>query len=71
MRELLLKSLKSHAQGHLDKHIANVEILLEKGVGMANSTDIIDAIEHELDEVAKYHDQLEVLEKYFGNTNSK
>lgn len=64
MRKLLIDTIKSHAKGHLDKHIANVEMLLEKGVGVPNHTDFIDAIEKELDEIAKYHDQLEVLEKY-------
>lgn len=68
MRNLIIDTLKSHAKGHLDKHITNVEILLEKGVGLANHTDFIDSIEREIDEIAKYHDQLEVLEKYFANT---
>ena len=33
MRAELIKALKSHAQGHIDKHIANVEVQLQKATG--------------------------------------
>ena len=65
MRTLLLKSLLSHAQGHLEKHKANVEIYLENSVGIGEHSDVMESIEKELDMVAKYHDQIEILQKYF------
>ena len=65
MRTTLLKALLSHAQGHLEKHKANVEIYLENSVGIGEHSDIMEAIEKELDMVAKYHDQIEILQKYF------
>ena len=65
MRTLLLKALLSHAQGHLEKHKANVEIYLENSVGIGEHSDVMEAIEKELDMVAKYHDQIEILQKYF------
>ena len=65
MRNLLLKAVKSHAQGHIDKHVANVEIYLNQSVGIGEHSDIIEAIEIELEEIAKYQDQLDVVEKYF------
>ena len=40
MRDTILKAFKSHAQGHIDKHIANVEVLLEKPVGVAEHPDL-------------------------------
>ena len=64
MRTTLLKALLSHAQGHLEKHKANVEIYLENSVGIGEHSDVMEAIQVELDQVAKYHDQLEVLSKY-------
>ena len=67
MREILLKAVKSHAQGHIDKHVANVEIYLNQSVGIGEHSDIIDAIEVELEEIAKYQDQLDIVEKYFDN----
>ena len=63
-RELLINAVKKHAEGHIAKHVANVEIYLNHSVGIGEHSDIIEAIEHELDEIAKYHDQIEVLDKY-------
>ena len=30
MREKIIQGLKKHAEGHIEKHKANVEVLLEK-----------------------------------------
>ena len=65
MRTTLLKALLSHAQGHLEKHKTNVEIYLENSVGIGEHSNVMEAIEKELDMVAKYHDQIEILQKYF------
>ena len=37
---------------------------MEKAVGVGEHPDILEAIEKELQVIAQYHDQLEVLEKY-------
>ena len=65
MRELLINSVRSHLVGHINKHLANVEVLLESPVGVGKKGDIIQEIETELEEVAKYHDLVEMMEKYF------
>jgi hypothetical protein len=67
MREKLLKAVKSHAQGHIDKHVANIEVYLANPAGIGEHSDIIEAIEIELEEIAKYQDQLDIVEKYFSN----
>jgi len=64
MRERLLECFVSHAKGHVDKHLANVEVLLENPGGVGNNGDIIEEIEKELEEVAKYDDLLEMVDKY-------
>lgn len=64
MRSKLLECFVSHAKGHVDKHLANVEVLLTYPVGVGNNGDIIEEIEKELEEVAKYDDLLEMVEKY-------
>jgi len=66
MRDILLKAVKSHAKGHIDKHVANVEIYLNQSVGIGEHSDIIEAIEVELEEISKYQDQLDIVEKYFS-----
>ena len=45
----------------------NVEVYLKNSAGVGEHPDILEAIEKELAVIAQYHDQLEVLEKYFEN----
>jgi len=63
-RQMIYDALVEHAKGHIKKHSANVEIYMEKAVGVGEHPDILDAIEKELAVIAQYNDQLEVLEKY-------
>lgn len=65
MRDILLKAVKSHAQGHIDKHVANIEVYLANPAGIGEHSDIIEAIEIELEAIAKYQDQLDIVVKYF------
>lgn len=65
MRNKLLQAVRSHAQGHIDKHIANVEIYLNQSVGIGEHSNIIEAIEMELEEISKYQDQIDILDMYF------
>ena len=66
-RELLLNAVKKHAEGHIAKHVANVEVYLNQSVGIGEHSDIIESIEQELEKIAKYNDQIEVLQKYIEN----
>lgn len=65
MRETLLKAFVSHAQGHIDKHKANVEVYLHNPAGIGEHPDIMEAIESEMKIIAEYDDMLEMVEKYF------
>ena len=71
IREMMLLSLKTHAKGHIDKHIANVEIYLANPVGIGEHSDIMESVEKELLEVAKYDDILEMVTKYIEYINGK
>jgi len=62
---LLIQALVSHAKGHIQKHIANVEMYMSHPTGVAEHPDIIESIEKELAIIAEYDDQLEMLDKYF------
>ena len=66
MREKLLTALEANAKGHIEKHRINVEIYLTNSVGIGEHSDIIETIEKELDEIAKYQDHLDIIKKYFG-----
>ena len=65
MREQLIAAVKAHAQGEIAKHKVNVNVYLEHPVGIGEHSDITEAIQCELDKIARYDDQLQVLEKYF------
>ena len=65
MREQLIKALLAHAQGDIAKHKANVEVYLSNPVGIGEHSNIVEAIEGELDMIAKYQDQIDMINKYF------
>ena len=65
MRDQLLKAVLAHAQGEIEKHKANVNVYLEHPAGIGEHSDITEAIQCELDKIARYHDQIEVVNKYF------
>ena len=64
MRTQLISALKAHANGEIQKHLANVEVYLTNPAGIGEHSDITEAIGLELDKIARYHDQMEVLSKY-------
>jgi len=66
MKNILYKAFMSHAQGHIDKHVANVNVMLEKPVGIGEHPDIIETIEKEMKIVAEYEDLKANMEKHFG-----
>ena len=65
MRAQMIEALKQHAEANIKKHKMNVEIYLEKAVGVGEHSDIMETIEKEIGKIAEYHDQLEVLNNYF------
>ena len=65
MRDKLLNALLAHANGDIQKHVANVEVYLNNPAGIGEHSDVVAAIEKEIDTIAKYHDQIEVIKTYF------
>lgn len=65
MKEQLVRSLLAHAHGEIEYHKANVRVYLENPVGIGEHPNVMGAITDELDKISRYHDQVEVLERYF------
>ena len=65
MRDKLIRALLAHANGDIQKHVANVEVYLTNPVGIGEHSDITEAIETELNIIAKYQDQIDVINTYF------
>ena len=69
MRKQLINAMKAHATGEIQKHLANVEVYLSNPVGIREHSDITEAIGIELDKIARYDDQLEVIKKYVKDSH--
>jgi len=65
LRDTMLKAAKRHAEAHIEKHKANVEIYLSNPVGVGEHSDVMDEIEKQVEEMAKYKDILDILNEYF------
>ena len=65
MRDQMIKALLAHAQGDIEKHKANVEIYLSNPAGIGEHSDIMESVENELNMIAKYQDQIDIIHKYF------
>ena len=66
-RGRMIDAMKEHARGHIAKHKMNVEVYFRNAAciwGDGNAY-ILEEIEKELDIVARYDDQLAMLDKYF------
>jgi hypothetical protein len=65
MRKQLIEASKQHYLAHIEKHRINVEVILNNPTAIAEHSDIMDAIEKEVAQIAEYHDKLEVMNTYF------
>ena len=66
MREQMLQALRAHAEGKIQMHKMNVEVYLTNPAGIGEHPDVMEAIEKEIQQIAEYHDQIEVLDNYFS-----
>ena len=64
MKELLLNAHISYLRGQINKHLANVSVLLQSPTGIGQHQDIQESIEKELGSVAEYDGKLNMIAKY-------
>ena len=65
MRNQIISALLAHAKGDIQKHKMNVEVYLTSPVGIGEHSNVMEAIEEELNMIAKYEDQISVIKKHF------
>ena len=65
MRDMLIDAQTSYLVGNINKHKANIEVYMNNTVGIGEHSDIMETIDLELEQMANYHDKLEMLTKYF------
>ena len=65
MKEQLIKAARMHAMGELERAKTNVMVYMNNSTGIGEHSDIVEAIQAELDKMAAAHDRMEMLDKYF------
>ena len=65
LRQNLINAAKKHAEAEIELHKTNIEVYMEKVVGIGEHSDIVETIQKELDAMATAHDRLEMITKYF------
>lgn len=68
MKNKIIEASRLHFQSHIEKHKVNVEIMLANPMAIHDHTDLMSAIEKEIELISEYEDKLAVLEKYFKET---
>ena len=65
MRDPIVKALHQKYLGVIAEAKANVEIYFTYPTGIGEHPDVMGAIETELNEISRYHEQITVLKEYF------
>lgn len=64
MRDDILSALKRQACGNIELHLMNINIYLENPAGIGEHSDIMEAIQGELDKIAVHEDRLDVIDRW-------
>ena len=67
LKEQMINAARKHAEADLELHKVNVEVYMQKVVGIGEHSDIIETIQKELDQMASAHDRIEMLNLYFAD----
>ena len=70
MSAQLAKAARMHAEGELERAKTNIMVYMNKSVGIGEHSDIVEAIQKELDTMANANDRIEMLDKYFSATTT-
>ena len=66
MKEQLIKAARMHSEGELERAKTNIMVYMNQSVGIGEHSDIVEAIQEELDKMAAANDRIEMLNKYFS-----
>ena len=65
LKEQLVKAARMHAEGELERAKTNIMVYMNQSVGIGEHSDIVEAIQTELDTMATANDRIEMLNKFF------
>ena len=67
MRAQLIKAARMHAEAEIQLHKTNIMVYMNNSTGIGEHSDIVEAIQCELDKMAAANDRLEMLDKHFND----
>ena len=67
--DALLVAARKQAEGEIAVHKANIEVYKTMPAGIGEHSDVTEAVIAELDKLAAADDRLEMLDKYFKDTD--
>ena len=65
LRDEILKNQKTYYNGLIAKHQQNVEIYLNQPVGIGEHSDVMAAIDTEINAIAQAHEKIGIIDTYF------
>ena len=65
LRDEILKNQKTYYNGLIAKHQQNVEIYLNQPVGIGEHSDVMAAIDTEINAIALAHEKIGIIDSYF------
>tara|TARA_B110000503_G_scaffold69825_1_gene108757 strand:- start:42 stop:251 length:210 start_codon:yes stop_codon:yes gene_type:complete len=66
LKQQLVKAARMHAEGELERAKTNIMVYMNNATGIGEHSDIVEAIQEELDKMAHATDRIDMLEKYFN-----
>ena len=70
MSAQLCKAARMHAEGELERAKTNILVYMNQSVGIGEHSDIVEAIQEELEKMAQAEDRIEMIDKYFHDPSN-
>ena len=70
MKHQLIKAARMHAEGELERAKTNIMVYMKQSVGIGEHSDIVEAIQEELDKMAAATDRIDMLEIHFKDEDN-
>ena len=66
----MIEALRKKYEADIAHAKANIEVYLNNPVGIGEHSDLVSAVDEQIDNMAHAEDKLEVLNKHYGHTSS-
>ena len=64
MKKQMLQALRNHAIANIHLHKTNIDIYFANPAGIGEHSDILEAVQGELDKIALHEDRLAILQNW-------